>query len=104
MRATIGHIVYKNTLLSITLHFHTADNLKMSSHEQYMRVSLRRLGQAQGVDDIVVIAQPAIFFIVYIILVYKIPYRRARALPSGFRPSASREQRYFAYKAILFSR
>ena len=34
-------------------------------------------------------------------LVYKIPYRRARAWPSGcsaFRPSASREQRYLAYK------
>ena len=33
--------------------------------------------------------------------VYKIPYRRARAWPSGciaFRPSASREQRYLAYK------
>ena len=36
-----------------------------------------------------------------IIIVYKIPYRRARAWPSGcsaFRPSASREQRYLAYK------
>ena len=32
------------------------------------------------------------------LLVYKIPYRLARAWPSGFRPSASREQRYFAYK------
>ena len=32
------------------------------------------------------------------ILVYKIPYRRARAWPAGFRPSASREQRYLAYK------
>ena len=35
------------------------------------------------------------------IVVYKIPYRRARAWPSArsaFRPSASREQRYLAYK------
>ena len=35
-------------------------------------------------------------------VVYKIPYRRARAWPSGcsaFRPSASREQRYLAYNA-----
>ena len=33
-------------------------------------------------------------------IVYKIPYRRARAWPSGciaFRPSALREQRYLAY-------
>ena len=31
-------------------------------------------------------------------IVYKIPYRRARAWPSGcIRPSASREQRYLAY-------
>ena len=34
--------------------------------------------------------------------VYKIPYRRARAWPSGcFRPSASREQRYLAYKKSI---
>ena len=35
------------------------------------------------------------------LLVYKIPYRRAPRLayrPSAFRPSASREQRYLAYK------
>ena len=39
-------------------------------------------------------------------LVYKIPYRRARAWPSGFRPSASREQRYLAYNrsAIFLNR
>ena len=37
------------------------------------------------------------------ILVYKIPYRRARAWPSGCRlPSASREQRYLAYKLYSF--
>ena len=34
--------------------------------------------------------------------VYKIPYRRARAWPSGcFRPSASREQRYLAYNKSI---
>ena len=37
-------------------------------------------------------------------LVYKIPYRRARAWPrpSAFRPSASRKQRYLAYKSFPF--
>ena len=38
-----------------------------------------------------------LFVYTIIRLVYKIPYRRARAWPSGFRPSASREQRYLAY-------
>ena len=39
--------------------------------------------------------------------VYKIPYRRARAWPSGcsaFRPSASREQRYLAYNCRVRAR
>ena len=46
-------------------------------------------------------------FIVCKILVYKIPYRRARAWTGGcsaFRPSASREQRYLAYKQDTFAR
>ena len=38
----------------------------------------------------------------WIIFVYKIPYRRAPRLAcSAFRPSASREQRYLAYKDYL---
>ena len=39
------------------------------------------------------------------LFVYNIPYRRARAWPSGcsaFRPSASREQRYLAYNTFVF--
>ena len=35
------------------------------------------------------------------LFVYKIPYRRAPRL--AFRPSASREQRYLAYKVTLHS-
>ena len=35
--------------------------------------------------------------------VYKIPYRRARAWHSAFRPSASREQRYLAYKRKIYA-
>ena len=38
------------------------------------------------------------------VFVYKIPYRRARAWPSGcsaFRPSASGDQRYLAYNWSL---
>ena len=42
-----------------------------------------------------------VLVVVWVMVVYKIPYRRARAWPLGllaFRPSASREQRYLAYK------
>ena len=45
--------------------------------------------------------------IIELVVVYKIPYRRARAWPSASReqrPSASREQRYLAYKVSGYSK
>ena len=43
-------------------------------------------------------------YLICTMFVYKIPYRRARAWPSGqARPSASAEQRYLAYKYNVLS-
>ena len=46
-------------------------------------------------------ARATIGYLVYKKFVYKIPYRRAHL---AFRPSASREQRYLAYKYDVSSR
>ena len=40
-------------------------------------------------------------FLVNPVFVNKIPYRRALGLAAAFRPSASREQKYLAYKPYL---